>query len=39
MISNILWGVRTPDGWFASNDVNTDAGNFNHVRKNIYVSK
>ncbi len=36
------WGWNssaTPDGWFATNDVNTVLGNYNHVRKNIYVSK
>lgn len=36
------WGWNspsTPDGWFAINDVNTVGGNFNHARKNIYVSK
>lgn len=36
------WGwnsLSTPDGWFVSNNVNTHMGNYQHVRKNIYVSK
>lgn len=27
------------DGWFVGNDVDTSEGDFNHVRKNIYVSR
>lgn len=34
------WGWYSySDGWFAGNDVDTSEGNFNHARKNIYVSK
>jgi len=34
------WGWYSySDGWFAGNDVNTSEGNYNHVRKNIYVSR
>jgi hypothetical protein len=34
------WGWYSySDGWFTGNDVNSSEGNYNHVRKNIYVSR
>lgn len=34
------WGLNssTPNGWFTTNNVNTNVGNFTYLRKNIFVS-